>query len=113
MMKGLINKIIRIIKMKIKIKRLFEVITKRVDFVNLDVKINIFKGFEIYNNSDKIACFEFDEMCRVKIPLPPIEVQQAIVNIYKCANEAKRIAEEADRLSREVCPALLQHVIHS
>ena len=48
--------------------------------------------------------FEFDEMCRVKIPLPPIEVQQAIVNIYKCANEAKRIAEEADRLSREVCP---------
>ena len=57
--------------------------------------------------------FEFDEMCRVKIPLPPIEVQQAIVNIYKCANEAKQIAEEADRLSREVCPALLQHVIHS
>lgn len=57
--------------------------------------------------------FEFDEMCRVKIPLSPIEVQQAIVNIYKCANEAKLIAEEADRLSREVCPALLQHVIHS
>ena len=57
--------------------------------------------------------FEFDEMCRVKIPLPPIDIQQAIVNIYKCANEAKQIAEEADRLSREVCPALLQHVIHS
>lgn len=57
--------------------------------------------------------FEFDEMCRVKIPLPPIEIQRAIVNIYKCANEAKQIAEEADQLSREVCPALLQHVIHS
>lgn len=57
--------------------------------------------------------FGYKEMCNVKIPLPPIEVQQAIVNIYKCANEAKQIAEEADRLSREVCPALLQHVIHS
>ena len=57
--------------------------------------------------------FEFDEMCRVKIPLPPIEVQQAIVNIYKCANKAKQIAEEADRLSRKICPALLQHIIHS
>ena len=57
--------------------------------------------------------FGYKEMCRVKIPLPPIEVQQAIVNIYKCANEAKLIAEEADRLSREVCPALLQHIIHS
>jgi type I restriction enzyme S subunit len=57
--------------------------------------------------------FEFDEMKRVKIPLPPIDVQRAIVNIYKCANEAKQIAEEADKLSRAVCPALLQHIIHS
>ena len=52
-------------------------------------------------------------MQKMSIPLPPIEVQQAIVNIYKCANEARQIAEEAGRLSREVCPALLQHVIHS
>ena len=57
--------------------------------------------------------FSFEDMKRCKVPLPPIEVQQSIVNIYKCANEAKQIAEEADRLSREVCPALLQHVIHS
>lgn len=56
--------------------------------------------------------FEFDEMKRVRIPLPPIDVQRAIVNIYKCANEAKQIAEEADKLSRAVCPALLQHVIN-
>ena len=57
--------------------------------------------------------FSFEDMKRCKVPLPPIEVQQAIVNIYKCANEAKQIAEEADRLSREVCPTLLQHVINS
>ena len=56
--------------------------------------------------------FSFEDMKRVRIPIPDIEVQRAIVNIYKCANEAKQIAEEADRLSREVCPALLQHVIH-
>lgn len=55
--------------------------------------------------------FSHREMCRVKMPIPPLEVQRAIVNIYKCANEAKQIAAEADRLSREVCPALLQHVI--
>ena len=51
-------------------------------------------------------------MRRVRIPLPPYEVQQAIVNIYKCANEAKKIAEDADKKSREVCPALIQHIIH-
>lgn len=57
--------------------------------------------------------FSFEDMKRCKIPIPPIDVQRAIVNIYKCANEAKQIAEEADRLSREVCSALLQHVINS
>lgn len=56
--------------------------------------------------------FSFDDMKRVCIPLPPLSVQQAIVNIYNCANEAKRIAAEADRMSREVFPALIQHVIH-
>lgn len=57
--------------------------------------------------------FTWEDMKRFTIPLPPLDVQRAIVNIYKCANEAKQIAAEADRLSREVCPALLQHVIHS
>ena len=55
----------------------------------------------------------FDNLYAYKIAFPPLDVQRAIVNIYKCANEAKQIAAEADRLSREVCPALLQHVIHN
>ena len=57
--------------------------------------------------------FSFDDMKRTEVPIPPLGVQRAIVNIYKCANEAKQIAAEADRLSREVCPALLQYVIHN
>lgn len=39
--------------------------------------------------------FNCDDMCRVKIPLPPIEVQQAIVSLYHCAEEARKIANEA------------------
>ncbi|WP_028908647.1 restriction endonuclease subunit S [Xylanibacter ruminicola] len=57
--------------------------------------------------------FSFEDMKRTEIPLPPPDVQRAIVNIYKCANEAKQIAAEADRLSREVCPALIQHTINN
>ncbi len=57
--------------------------------------------------------FSFEDMKRTEIPLPPPDVQRAIVNIYKCANEAKQIAAEADRLSHEVCPTLIQHVIQS
>ena len=57
--------------------------------------------------------FTWEDMKRVRIPRPPLSVQQAIVNIYNCANEAKKIAAEADRMSREVCPALIQHVINN
>lgn len=66
-----------------------------------------------YSDSSVRANLDWNRFIDIEIPLPPIEVQQAIVNIYRCANEAKQIAEEADQLSREVCPALLQHVIHS
>lgn len=57
--------------------------------------------------------FSFEDMKRTKVPIPPLDVQRAIVNIYKCANEAKQIAAEADKLSREVCPALLHHIMQS
>ena len=66
-----------------------------------------------YSDSSVRANLDWNRFIDIEIPLLPIEVQQAIVNIYRCANEAKQIAEEADQLSREVCPALLQHVIHS
>lgn len=54
---------------------------------------------------------DWNRFVDIKIPMPPVEEQQAIVNIYKCAAECKRIAEEADRLSREICPALMQKAI--
>ena len=57
--------------------------------------------------------FDWDEMCRVKIPLPPPDVQQSIVNLYHCIEEAKRIVAEAREQMRTLCPALIQKAIHS
>lgn len=57
--------------------------------------------------------FSWEEMCRVKIPKPTIEVQRAIVDIYHCARQAKQIAEEASQQLKTICPALMQQIIHS
>ncbi len=65
-----------------------------------------------YSDSSVRSNLDWTRFVDIKIPLPPLSVQQAIVNIYNCANEAKRIAAEADRMSREVCPALIQHVVN-
>ena len=47
--------------MKKKIDKLFEIITKRVDFVNLTIKVKFFIFFEIYNNNDRIAFLTFED----------------------------------------------------
>ena len=52
--------------------------------------------------------FTWEDMCRVKIPLPPIKVQKAIVALYHCAEEARRIASEAKEQLAQVCPAMIQ-----
>lgn len=57
--------------------------------------------------------FPWSEMCRVKIPKPSIEVQRAIVDIYRCASKAKAIAENASKELKTICPALMQHIIHT
>ena len=66
-----------------------------------------------YSDSSVRSNLDWNRFLDIEIPYVSPDVQRAIVNIYKCANEAKQIAAEADRLSREVCPALLQHIIHS
>lgn len=57
--------------------------------------------------------FDWEEMCRVEIPVPPIEVQKAIVDVYTCADRAKRIAAEAREKLNNLCPALVQRASNS
>lgn len=52
--------------------------------------------------------FDWEDMCRVEIPLPPPNVQEAIVNLYHCLEEAKRISSEAREQLKTLCPALVQ-----
>lgn len=57
--------------------------------------------------------FSWDEMCNMKFPLPPRDVQKAIVNIHICAEEAKSIANEVREKMKTLCPALVQRAKHS
>jgi len=62
------------------------------------------------------SAYEFlqeENIREYKIPLPPLEVQQAIVNLYNCAEEAKKIAAEARELMKTLCPALVQRAKNS
>lgn len=57
--------------------------------------------------------FTFEMMQNVKIPLPPIDIQRSIVNLYNCLEEAKKITSEAREKLKTLCPALVQRAANS
>lgn len=52
--------------------------------------------------------FDWDEMCSVKIPIPSIEIQQDIVNIYNAYIERKGINERLKAQIKDLCPILIK-----
>lgn len=56
---------------------------------------------------------DFDRFHDIQIPIPPIQIQQKIVDLYNCYEECKRIANEAREKINNLCPALVQKAAHS
>ncbi len=67
--------------------------------------------FRSWGSSTEV--FSWSALCETIILLPPLEVQQSIVNLYYCIEEAKSIAREAREKLATLCPALVQYAIHS
>lgn len=57
--------------------------------------------------------FAFCDLMRVKIPVPPIEVQRSIVALYHCAEEARAIAREAKEQLKKLAPAMVQRAANT
>lgn len=52
--------------------------------------------------------FDWDEMCDVRIPIPSIEIQQDIVNIYEAYLTRKEINEKLKAQIKNLCPILIK-----
>lgn len=55
--------------------------------------------------------FNMQDMNNVKIPIPSLEVQQDIVNIYEAYNKRKSIAEKLKEQIKNICPVLIAGAI--
>lgn len=52
--------------------------------------------------------FDWNELCDVKIPLPSLEIQQSIVNIFKAYNDRRCINEQLKEEIKNICPILIK-----
>ncbi|CAA6806035.1 MAG: Type I restriction-modification system, specificity subunit S (EC [uncultured Sulfurovum sp.] len=55
--------------------------------------------------------FDWDEMCRVKLPIPDIAVQEAIVTIYRTLETRKSINESLKESIKPLCQVLIHGVV--
>lgn len=57
--------------------------------------------------------FDWDDMCNVKLPVPDIKIQEAIVTIYHTLETRKRINEQLKESIKPLCPVLMKGVTES
>jgi len=57
--------------------------------------------------------FDWSDMCNVKLPIPNIKIQEAIVTIYHTLETRKRIDEQLKNNIKPLCPVLMRGVIES
>jgi len=57
--------------------------------------------------------FDWADMCNVKLPIPDIKVQEAIVTIYHTLETRKRINEQLKSTIKPLCPVLMKGVVES
>ena len=85
-----------------------------IGFLHLFLRRNEFDRFAIFNSwGSAREVFSYEDLCDAQIPLPPIQIQQKIVDLYNCYEECKRIAKEAREKISNLCPALIQKAAHS
>jgi type I restriction enzyme S subunit len=57
--------------------------------------------------------FNWDDMCNIKLPIPDIKVQEAIVTIYHTLETRKRINVQLKNTIKPLCPVLMRGVVES
>jgi type I restriction enzyme S subunit len=55
--------------------------------------------------------FDWNELCRVQLPIPDIEIQKSIVTIYHTLQKRKRINEQLKEKIKPLCPVLMKGVM--
>lgn len=93
----------------------FEVIDKTVllpEYLFLFFKRSEFDRYARFNSwGSARETFDWDEMCRVQLPIPNIKVQEAIVTIYHTLETRKRINEQLKDSIKPLCPVLMRGVV--
>ena len=93
----------------------FEVIDKKVvmpEFLMLWFYRPEFNRYGWFISDSSVrASLEWERFKEIKLPIPDLKIQEAIVTMYHCLQERKRINEHLKNAIKPLCPILMKHVI--
>ncbi len=82
------------------------------EFLFLFFKRTGFDRYAYFNAwSSTRETFDWDNMCEVKLPIPDIKIQEAIVTIYHTLETRKRINNQLKASIKPLCPVLMRGVV--
>lgn len=90
----------------------FKVISKKIlpEYLNLRfsrLEYDRLSRFSSWGSARELFNYDTLESC-TNVPIPPIEIQQSIVNIYHVLNERKQINEQLKEQIKNICPILIK-----
>ncbi len=63
-------------------------------------------GYRSYGTTRDV--FPFEELCKLKFPIPDITIQKNIANIYSCYIQRQKIAAQLKEQLNNLCPILIK-----
>ncbi len=78
------------------------------EYLTLWLKRDEFKRYAAFYALGVRQTFDYQLMKEVQIPIPKIDVQKSIVNIFKSYNERKHLNEKLKRQIKDICPILIK-----
>ena len=65
-----------------------------------------YAGFISFGTTRDI--FSFEDICEIQIPIPKLEIQRSIVDIYNAYIKRKELCENLKSQIKAICPVLIQ-----
>lgn len=68
-----------------------------------------YAGFVSFGTTRDI--FDFSNLSSIKIPIPPLDIQKSIVDVFNVYNERKEFIERIKQIIGNICPVLVKGAI--
>jgi type I restriction enzyme S subunit len=84
------------------------------EYLYLFFKRTEFDRYACFNSwGNTRETFDWTKMCNIKLPIPDIKIQEAIVTIYHTSETHKKINEQSKDSLKPLCPVLMRGVVES